>query len=45
MRACQPKDLERREWRSLWERERKREKEKEKEHTHVGEKERESTRM
>ena len=44
MRACQPKDLKGREWRSLWERERKREKEKEKEHTHVGEKERESTR-
>ena len=45
MRACQPKDLKRREWRSMRgkERERGREGEREKEHTHVGEKEREST--
>ena len=43
MRACQPKDSKRREWRSTQgreiERERVREGEREKEHTHVGEKE------
>ena len=43
MRACQPKDSKRREWRSMWGREggRVREGEREKEHTHIGEKERE----
>jgi len=41
VKACQPKDLKRREWRSAWgrEREREREGEREKEHTHAGEKE------
>ena len=37
MRACQPKDSKRREWRSVWGRGREREKER----THTGEKERE----
>ena len=37
MRACQPKDLKRREWRSTWERG-----EREREHTHAREEERES---
>ena len=43
VRACQPKDSKRREWRSMWgrERERVREGEREKECTHAGEKERE----
>ena len=40
MRACQPKDLKRREWRGVWGRG-EREGEREKEHTLVGEKERE----
>ena len=54
MRACQPKDLKRREWRSAWGRERWRERgrecvgeeerggQREKERTQTGEKERES---
>ena len=44
MRACQPKDSKRREWRSTWrrERERVRVREGEKEHTHAGEGEKES---
>ena len=41
MRACQPKDLKRREWRSTWERGRERGGEREKERTHAGEEERE----
>ena len=41
MRACQPKDSKRREWRSARGREKEREGEREKERTHVGEKERE----
>ena len=43
MRACQPKDSKRREWRSVWGgRERVRVREREIESTHVGERERES---
>ena len=44
VRACQPKDLKRREWRSAWEREEERERERERERKnaqHAGERERE----
>ena len=41
MRACQPKDLKRREWRGVWGRGEERGREREKERTLVGEKERE----
>ena len=46
MRACQPKDLKRRDWRSVSGREREREgeKEREKKRMHAGEKERERER-
>ena len=40
MRACQPKDSKRREWRSTWGR-RREGGEREKEHRHAGEEERE----
>ena len=49
MRACQPKDLKRREWRSTWgrekerRRERERERERERAHAHGREREREIT--
>ena len=45
MRACQPKELKGREWRSAWERGREREGEREKECTHAGEEERERERV
>ena len=41
MRACQPKDLKGREWRSMWERGRERDRERVREHMHQGENERE----